>query len=322
MTTALPLNALRAFAAAARHQHFAKAADELHVTAGAISRQIRLLEEALGQPLFERLAQGVRLTVQGRALAAEIAPHLDGLTRAFARARVKSSVLTVSAPPTFGQEWLLPRLEDFQRQHPDIEVFLDASSAIVPLGTEGGAQAAIRYGRGDWQDGETRLLLREWIFPVCSPTLIPVPLAEPAALLAYPLLHAEWPGGWRSGRPSSRFNAWQDWFASQQVPLGESLRGPRYSLSGMALQQAAAGKGVALGGGVLAQRMLASGALVRPLPDRFNQLSAQAYFLVLPKGPVEAPVQRWIDWLQAQIRLFRETQGETQDEPQETGGAW
>ncbi|NMY91424.1 LysR substrate-binding domain-containing protein [Pseudomonas oryzihabitans] len=318
MTTALPLNALRAFAAAARHQHFAKAADELHVTAGAISRQIRLLEEELGQLLFERLAQGVRLTVQGRALAAEIAPHLDGLTRAVARARVKSSVLTVSAPPTFGQEWLLPRLEDFQRQHPDIEVFLDASSAIVPLGTEGGAQAAIRYGRGDWQDGETRLLLREWIFPVCSPTLIPAPLAEPAALLAYPLLHAEWPGGWRSGRPSSRFNAWQDWFASQQVPLGESLRGPRYSLSGMALQQAAAGKGVALGGCVLAQRLLASGALVRPLPDRFNQLSTQAYFLVLPKGPVDAPVQRWIDWLLVQIRQFRETQGE----PQETGGAW
>lgn len=318
MTTALPLNALRAFAAAARHQHFAKAADELHVTAGAISRQIRLLEEELGQPLFERLAQGVRLTVQGRALATEIAPHLDGLTRAVARARVKSSVLTVSAPPTFGQEWLLPRLEDFQRQHPDIEVFLDASSAIVPLGTEGGAQAAIRYGRGDWQDGETRLLLREWIFPVCSPTLIPAPLAEPAALLAYPLLHAEWPGGWRSGRPSSRFNAWQDWFASQQVPLGESLRGPRYSLSGMALQQAAAGKGVALGGCVLAQRLLASGALVRPLPDRFNQLSAQAYFLVLPKGPVDAPVQRWIDWLRVQIRQFRESQGESQ----ETGGAW
>nr|WP_232104371.1 LysR substrate-binding domain-containing protein [Pseudomonas oryzihabitans] len=309
---------MRAFAAAARHQHFAKAADELHVTAGAISRQIRLLEEELGQPLFERLAQGVRLTVQGRALAAEIAPHLDGLTRAVARARVKSSVLTVSAPPTFGQEWLLPRLEDFQRQHPDIEVFLDASSAIVPLGTEGGAQAAIRYGRGDWQDGETRLLLREWIFPVCSPTLIPTPLTEPAALLAYPLLHAEWPGGWRSGRPSSRFNAWQDWFASQQVPLGESLRGPRYSLSGMALQQAAAGKGVALGGCVLAQRLLASGALVRPLPDRFNQLSTQAYFLVLPKGPVDAPVQRWIDWLLVQIRQFRETQGE----PQETGGAW
>ena len=106
------------------------------------------------------------------------------------------------------------------------------------------------------------------------------------------------------------------------MPLGESLRGPRYSLSGMALQQAAAGKGVALGGGVLAQRLLASGALVRPLPDRFNQLSAQAYFLVLPKGPVEAPVQRWIDWLLAQIRLFRETQGETQGEAQETGGTW
>lgn len=318
MTTAPSLNALRAFAAAARHQHFAKAADELHVTAGAISRQIRLLEAELGQPLFERLAQGVRLTAQGRALAGEIAPHLDGLTRAVARARIKSSVLTVSAPPTFGQEWLLPRLEDFQRQHPDIEVFLDASSAIVPLGTEGGAQAAIRYGRGDWQDGETRLLLREWIFPVCSPALIPAPLTGPAALLDYPLLHAEWPGGWRSGRPSSRSNAWQDWFASQQVPLGDSLRGPRYSLSGMALQQAAAGKGVALGGGVLAQRLLASGALVRPLPDRFDQLSAQAYFLVLPKGAVDAPVQRWIDWLLVQIRHFRETQGE----PQETGGAW
>ncbi|WP_263258943.1 MULTISPECIES: LysR substrate-binding domain-containing protein [Pseudomonas] len=318
MTTAPSLNALRAFAAAARHQHFAKAADELHVTAGAISRQIRLLEAELGQPLFERLPQGVRLTAQGRALAGEIAPHLDGLTRAVARARIKSSVLTVSAPPTFGQEWLLPRLEDFQRQHPDIEVFLDASSAIVPLGTEGGAQAAIRYGRGDWQDGETRLLLREWIFPVCSPALIPAPLTGPAALLDYPLLHAEWPGGWRSGRPSSRSNAWQDWFASQQVPLGDSLRGPRYSLSGMALQQAAAGKGVALGGGVLAQRLLASGALVRPLPDRFDQLSAQAYFLVLPKGAVDAPVQRWIDWLLVQIRHFRETQGE----PQETGGAW
>lgn len=318
MTTALPLNALRAFAVAARHQHFAKAADELHVTAGAISRQIRLLEEELGQTLFERLPQGVRLTVQGRALATEIAPHLDGLTRAVARARLKSSVLTVSAPPTFGQEWLLPRLEDFQRQHPDIEVFLDASSAIVPLGSEGGAQAAIRYGRGDWQDGEIHLLLREWIFPVCSPALITAPLAEPAALLDYPLLHAEWPGGWRAGRPSSRFNAWQDWFASQGVSLSDSLRGPRYSLSGMALQQAAAGKGVALGGCVLAQRLLASGALVRPLPDQFNQLSPQAYFLVLPKGPVEAPVQRWIAWLLEQVRSFRDTHAQRQ----ETDGAW
>ncbi len=318
MTIALPLNALRAFAVAARHQHFAKAADELHVTAGAISRQIRLLEEELGQTLFERLPQGVRLTVQGRALATEIAPHLDGLTRAVARARLKSSVLTVSAPPTFGQEWLLSRLEDFQRQHPDIEVFLDASSAIVPLGSEGGAQAAIRYGRGDWQDGEIRLLLREWIFPVCSPALITAPLAEPAALLDYPLLHAEWPGGWRAGRPSSRFNAWQDWFASQNVRLSDSLRGPRYSLSGMALQQAAAGKGVALGGCVLAQRLLASGALVRPLPDQFNQLSPQAYFLVLPKGPVEAPVQRWIAWLLEQVRSFRDTHAQRQ----ETDGAW
>ncbi|GAC1039017.1 LysR family transcriptional regulator [Pseudomonas sp. No.117] len=318
MTIALPLNALRAFAVAARHQHFAKAADELHVTAGAISRQIRLLEEELGQTLFERLPQGVRLTVQGRALATEIAPHLDGLTRAVARARLKSSVLTVSAPPTFGQEWLLPRLEDFQRQHPDIEVFLDASSAIVPLGSEGGAQAAIRYGRGDWQDGEIRLLLREWIFPVCSPALITAPLTEPAALLDYPLLHAEWPGGWRAGRPSSRFNAWQDWFASQDVSLSDSLRGPRYSLSGMALQQAAAGKGVALGGCVLAQRLLASGALVRPLPDQFNQLSPQAYFLVLPKGPVEAPVQRWIAWLLEQVRSFRDTHAQRQ----ETDGAW
>lgn len=318
MTIALPLNALRAFAVAARHQHFAKAADELHVTAGAISRQIRLLEEELGQTLFERLPQGVRLTVQGRTLATEIAPHLDGLTRAVARARLKSSVLTVSAPPTFGQEWLLPRLEDFQRQHPDIEVFLDASSAIVPLGSEGGAQAAIRYGRGDWQDGEIRLLLREWIFPVCSPALITAPLAEPAALLDYPLLHAEWPGGWRAGRPSSRFNAWQDWFASQDVSLSDSLRGPRYSLSGMALQQAAAGKGVALGGCVLAQRLLASGALVRPLPDQFNQLSPQAYFLVLPKGPVEAPVQRWIAWLLEQVRSFRDTHAHRQ----ETDGAW
>ena len=318
MTIALPLNALRAFAAAARHEHFARAAAELHVTAGAISRQIRLLEDELGQTLFERLPQGVRLTEPGRNLAAEIAPHLDGLTRAVARARVKSSVLTVSAPLTFGQEWLLPRLEDFQRRHPDIEVFLDASSAIVPLGTEGGAQAAIRYGRGDWQDGEVRLLLREWIFPVCSPALIPAPLTDPAALLGYPLLHAEWPGGWRSGRPSSRFNAWQDWFTSQAVSLGGNLRGPRYSLSGMALQQAAAGKGVALGGCVLAQRLLASGALVRPLPDRFNQLSPQAYFLVLPRGTVDAPVQRWVTWLLEQIRAFRDTQGE---QP-ETNGAW
>ncbi|UTH76411.1 transcriptional regulator GcvA [Chromobacterium sp. IIBBL 290-4] len=248
-----PLNALRAFEAAAQRQSFSEAAALLHVTHGAVSRQIRLLEDWLGAPLFERHHRQVRLTDAGRAYLADIGAALEQIETASARLRQGPVPLRVSAPATFTLRWLIPRLSRFQLQYPHIEVKLSTSSEpISQLGDS--FDIAIRGGPQALPGFVAREFLRESRLPVCSPGLLEqLPIHAPADLARHTLLHT-------AGSPEF----WPQWLAA----AGEPALRPAAELTlehfYLTLQAALGGLGVALGPSRLIADDLASGRLVQP----------------------------------------------------------
>jgi len=305
MDDRLPLNALRAFAVAARHESFKTAADQLHVTAGAISRQVKQLETLLEAPLFDRHAHGVRLNPRGARLAAGITPALEDMAIALAAARRHDSGqrLTVSAPPSFIQHWLLPRLVDFEAAYEDVEIALDASQRLtVPEWQGDGTRLAIRYGRGPWTGVRTIGLLGDALFPVCSPQLLErgPALREPADLARHRLLHVAWRSA--SGEP---FPGWPEWLEAAGVPQVDGRSGQRYSLFGLALDQAIAGRGVALASSVIVADRLASGVLVAPFGTDALLASPYAYDLLMPlEGAPPPSVRAFIDWIMGEAEVF------------------
>src|SRR6201993_4907796 len=187
-----PLSALRAFEAAARQMSFSKAADELHVTPAAISHQIHALEQDLGVKLFHRLNRSIELTPSARVL-------LPGLTEAFAgiqssvrrlRAHNDTGTLTVTASPSFAAKWLVLRLHRFQEQCPEVDVRISATDDVVDL-TKGDFDIAIRYGTGNYPGLDVELLLKNEVFPACSPQLLAAgpPLRAPQGLSAHAPVH-------------------------------------------------------------------------------------------------------------------------------------
>ncbi|GAB3671702.1 LysR substrate-binding domain-containing protein [Salinisphaera aquimarina] len=305
MDERLPLNALRAFAAAARHESFKSAAGELHVTAGAISRQVKQLEQHLGIPLFERQAHGVRLNTRGQRLASAVDDALDDMAAAYTAARGDraASRLTVSAPPSFIQHWLLPRLAEFEAQYADVEIALDASQRLTAPEWHGdGARLAIRYGRGPWSGVRTVKLLDDMLFPVCAPRLLAQgpPLHTPADLAGHRLLHV----AWRSAT-NRAFPGWREWLDAAGAPQVDASAGQRYSLFGLALDQAIAGRGVALASSVVVADRLASGVLVAPFDPQTAMASPCIYDLLLPlEGEAPAPARAFIDWLIGEVEAF------------------
>jgi LysR family glycine cleavage system transcriptional activator len=167
------LNALKVFWAAARHGSFVKAANELHVTASAVSLQIRQLEDELGLKLFERTPKGLALTAAGNRVLPDVNAAFEKLRATFTTLNdaEEGAVLTVSAAPSFAAKWLLPRLNRFLSANPDIEVSIKATVELADF-ARGEADLGIRYGRGDYADLETELLMREMVFPVCSSELL------------------------------------------------------------------------------------------------------------------------------------------------------
>ena len=164
-----PLAALRTFEAAARHQNFRRAGAELHITHGAISHQMKALERELGVALFHRRSRGVELTEPGRALAATVREALDRIARGVAELRARPHrALTVSVLPAFATHWLIPRLADFNRRHPDIDINVRAGQALADFATED-VDLAVRYGGGKWPGLTAVRLAHEDVFPVCSP---------------------------------------------------------------------------------------------------------------------------------------------------------
>ncbi|MGE0714546.1 MAG: transcriptional regulator GcvA [Alphaproteobacteria bacterium] len=292
-----PLNALRAFEAAARHASFTKAAGELFVTPAAVSHQVKALEDFLGMALFRRERNGLQLTDSGRA-------YLPGIREAFERlieamdelaAVGQHGVLTVSVAPSFAAKWLVPRLDGFQAAHPDIDVRISASMGLTDFSV-GDVDLAIRYGAGVYPGLEAELLVRDTVYPVCSPELIncEAPLTVPEMLRAHTLLHDDSPDG------DDTCPTWPMWTKAAGLTGIDAHRGPRFNQASLVLEAAILGRGVALAKSTLADADIASGRLVKPfdlsLPVRF------AYYMVHPRAKGLLPkVQLFKEWLRTQV---------------------
>ena len=284
-----PLNAIRAFEAAARHLSFTKAADELAVTQGAVSHQVKTLEAWLGVQLFQRETRAIYLTREGQRFLPPVRDALDGIAEATRRLEVLDSrgPLTVSAIPSFAAKWLLPRLAEFRARHPDIDVRISADDRLIDFARHD-VDLAIRMGNGDWPGLEVVKLMDEDLFPVCSPALLDgdPPLRRPEDLAHHTLLHDDMRQDWRA------------WLMAAGVEGVDPTRGPGYTDSSMVIQAAVEGQGVALGRSALASADLAQGRLVKPfevaLPASF------AYYVAMPPGAREnAKVEAFVDWMLA-----------------------
>jgi LysR family transcriptional regulator, glycine cleavage system transcriptional activator len=287
-----PLNALRAFETAARLSSFKDAAAELGVTHGAISRQVRLLEDWLGPPaLFQRLNRRVALTPTGAALLAETGPALDRLAAAAERHQARGgkappAVLRVNALATFSLRWLLPRLGQFRERHPEIEIQLSTSNEPVDALREP-YDLIIRGGPDTFYGFSCRLFLTERRLPVCSPALLArLPLDEVADLKRHTLLHT-----------SALPRVWPDWLAAAGAPDLEPASFLTLDHFYLTLQAALDGLGVAMGPTALIADDLMAGRLVAPLAG--VTLPARAYHIYLPDTPVGDPaVGAFCRWLE------------------------
>src|SRR5215470_11995542 len=287
-----PLNALRAFEAAARHLSFTKAAAELHVTQAAVSHQIKTLEEHLGVPLFQRRNKAVLLTEAGQLCLpgvrdgfARLAEAIDGL-----RALRTDNVLSVTTSPSFVVKWLVPRLERFRAVNPQLYVRIDASTQLVDFGREN-IDVGLRYGAGNYPGLTTESLFGTEVFPACSPRLRkgPHPLRTPADLKHHTLLHTEWLA--RDAEPD-----WRMWLLAAGATDVDWTRGPQFNDSALAIQAAIEGQGVALVRDALAAADLRAGRLVRPF--RLSVAGRFRYHLVyLPVALKRSKVALFRDWL-------------------------
>ncbi|MFO1071238.1 MAG: transcriptional regulator GcvA [Geminicoccaceae bacterium] len=296
-----PLNALRAFEAAARLGSFVRAAEELAVTPAAISQQIRLLEADLGVVLFRRLPRGLVVTEAARRAMPGLAQGFAHLRRAVESARgdVLAGPLVVSAIPSFAARWVIPRLAGFIAAYPEIEITLRAELRSVDFVRES-IDLGLRYGRGHYPGLDARLLLTENVFPVCAPSLLagPKPLRRLEDLRHHTLLHDR-------QLANEEFSLyWHHWLRDAGVSDIDGDRGPGFTDSTLMLEMARRGAGVALGRSGLCADDLAEGRLVRPFA--ISRPAEYSYFVVLPEGHAgKARVRAFLDWIEAEAARSR-----------------
>jgi LysR family glycine cleavage system transcriptional activator len=306
-----PLNALRAFEAAARHLSFAMAAKELHVTPAAISHQVKGLEEHLGHRLFRRLKRGLELTRAGQLLLPKLSEGFTRLGDAVEEMRGLDAegTLSVSAATSFATRWLAPRLHRFVGAHPELDVRINASTRLIDPGRDeaGGGDAlagspvedadiVVRFGTGDYPGFRVDQLLPVTVTPMCSPRLVSGehPIRTAADLKHHVLIHDN--VIYDDGR-----GLWDAWFEAAGIPGADTSHGLRFSHAMLALEAAADGMGVALSMPVLAGSDLASGRLVAPLklalPLKFG------YYIVSGADTAErSDVVAFRDWLLAEAK--------------------
>jgi LysR family glycine cleavage system transcriptional activator len=274
-----PLNALRAFEAAARCLSFTRAGDELHVTHGAVSRQIQGLEAWLGTPLFRRLNRRVELTDAGIAYLAEIGASLDRIALASARVREEGRirVLRINALPTFTIRWLIPRLSGFQRRHPRVEVRVTTSTERVDRLPET-FDLVIRGGPDPARNYRVQAFLVENRLPVCAPGLLArQKLGVPSDLRRHTLLHSDTLPG-----------VWPEWLRLAGVPDLEPASALTFEHFYLSIQAAVDELGVAMGPSALVAEDLDAGKLVAPFPDL--ALPARSYHWYRPESKADDPV--------------------------------
>jgi len=290
-----PLNALRAFEAAARHMNFSRAADELAVTPGAVSQQIQNLEDYIGGALFRRTPRGLLLTDAAQTALPALREAFDRLAEAASllTAPVDGRRVTVSAAPSFAAKWLMPRLGRFEAAHPEVDVWLTAGMELVDFAS-GEIDIAIRYGAGRYPGLDVVQLMRETVIPVLSPALLEQrPLEAPEDLKHHTLLH--------DGSPDADESCpdWSMWLAARGVRGVDGARGPRFNQSSLVIEGAVNGRGVALAKRALAQADLDAGRLVSPF-DMPTDVDF-AYYVVHPKAKGRLPqVKAFTAWLKAE----------------------
>ncbi|WP_100658330.1 transcriptional regulator GcvA [Alteromonas flava] len=286
-----PLNALKAFEAAARHLSFTKAADELFVTQAAVSHQIKSLEEYLSMKLFLRKNRALLLTEEGQSYYLELRDAFRHMQDATERLLAKGAkgALTVATPPSFASQWLIPRISRFSQHNPDIDVRIKAVDH-----DEGFLQAdtdiAVYYGRGRWSGLHAEPLHAEYLTPLCSPLLLTSnkPLEVLEDLKFHVLLH-----------DSSR-EGWINYLRQFNVKGVNVNQGPMFSHSMMVLQAAALGQGIALGNTILARPEIEAGRLVAPFAEKLK--SKDSFYLVCEESQVDlGKIVAFREWIHNEV---------------------
>ncbi|MBO9662667.1 transcriptional regulator GcvA [Dokdonella sp.] len=292
-----PLSTLPCFEAAARHLSFSRAAEELHLTPGAISRAVKHLEDHLDVRLFERAARAVRLTEVGEPYARAVRETLDQLAAATAAVTTRRSgaTLNVSTSDGFAGRWLVPRLYRFHRAHGGIDVRVSTTGKLATFLGDG-IDVAIRYGGGAYPGLTSEWLADEEVFPVCSPRLLKGAhaLRKPADLRHHTLIRDNYPIGWA------------EWFSSVGVKGVNPRGGLTFDSYTFAVQAAVQGEGVALGRTMLVADDLAAGRLMRPFEQALKATSS--FYLVYPPQTIrQRKVKAFRDWIFAEMdtRLAR-----------------
>lgn len=313
------LNALRVFEAAARHLSFKLAAEELSVTATAVSHQIRGLEAYLGVSLFRRLTRALELTPEGEAMLPKVREGLECFTAAVERTRARAAggTLVVAAPPSFAARWLVPRLSGYTEKHPQVRLHVSSSldtiddpDRAVGAGSAGlqiladTSEVSVRYGNGDYADCRVDRLLGVRYVVVCSPALTRCmrPLRVPSDIRHHLLIHDDTILDERE-RPS-----WREWCRLAGVSDVDAGAGPHFSDSGLALAAAVDGMGLVLASRPLVDADIQAGRLVAPfdvaIVPRF------AYYLVAPRAVADRPaVSDFRTWLLREARRSRTRAG-------------
>ena len=283
------VQALRAFEATAREKSLTRAAQALHLTHGAISHQIKSLEDDVGVRLVERAGRGIRLTDEGERFALRVRAILADLASAVRQLTDRSNPrqLRISVTPSFAARWLLPRMARFAAQHPSIDLDVRANSSLVDFQRDD-ADCAVRYGLGKWPGLAVEPLVDEHFLAVCSPRLNRGRLPKrPADLARYTLL-----------RSNDEF--WQPWFAAAGLPWPEPERGPIFNDSAHLLQAAIEGHGIALARTSLLGDDVRNGLLVRLF--HVEVPSDRHYYFVYPPRLASAPkIELFRKWLRDEV---------------------
>jgi len=312
-----PLDLLLGFEAAARHLSFTKAAAELFLTQSAVSRQVQALEEAIGVQLFQRRHRALLLTDQGQLLQQTVARQLRELRETVTRIAGESShMITVTTLVTFASLWLIPRLAQFRRLHPGVDVRIAANNEILDLERDR-IDVAIRYAAPDRAPPGAVQLFGEEVVPMCAPALLrdPArPLREPADLVHHVLLHDD-PG---TARYSALYLQWDVWLQAMGLPELQPAGAVRFSHYDQMIQAAVDGEGVALGRLPLMSKQIKEGRLVTPFEKARGRgrgtVSTRAYFLLTMPGAAARPeVKHFMDWLLAEAKQDAGARGQGPD---------
>ena len=286
-----PTTALRAFESAARHLSYTRAADELHVTQSAVSHQIRHMEDLWKLKLFVRQGRSLVLTEAGQALAPIVRDFINRISNKLEELHPSEqdrASLRVSLLQSFAFKWFVPRLGQFSQAHPNINVWISTTEDLIDFNMNE-VDAGIRLGVGGWEGMYEELILREYVFPVCSPRFLARPEApqSPEDLLRLPLIYRH---------SADICPRWRDWFTDAGVKVKSLPKGPQFPDTSMAVQAAIDDLGIALARSAHVEDDLAAKRLVK-LFDVYSP-SSVAYYFVCPKGrEQEANIRAFHDWI-------------------------